>query len=71
MHLPEMDIFQTIIRQIVVGSLVDVSLCLDPVVIRQSIDLVDEHLKLDVGVDSEGFRNSGVEFGKGICVFIL
>lgn len=32
---------------------------------------MDEYFKFDVGVDFEGFRNSGVEFGKGICVFIL
>jgi hypothetical protein len=66
-----MDVFQTVVCQIVIGSLMDVPLCFYPVVIGQTIHFMDEHFKLNVGVDSEGFGDCGVEFGEGICVFIL
>lgn len=52
--LPEVQLVEAGICQVVVSSLVDVSLRLDLVVVWKAVHLVHEHLEVDVGVDSEG-----------------
>lgn len=51
---PEVELLQAGVRQVVVGSLVDVSLRLDLVVVGQTVDFMDEHLEVDVWIHPVG-----------------
>lgn len=59
-HSPEVKLLQADISQIVVGPLVDVSLRFYFVVVRQTVDFMYEHLKVDVRVDFVGSGHSEV-----------
>ena len=53
---------RTGVQQVVVGPLVDVALDVDPLVVRQAVHLVDEHLELDVGVHLVGLHHGLLQF---------
>jgi len=48
------ELLQAGVRQVVVSSLVDVSLRLDLVVVGQTVDFMDEHLEVDVWIHPVG-----------------
>lgn len=51
---PEVKLLQAGVCQVIIGPLVDVSLRLYLVVVRQTVHFVDEHLKVDVRVHFVG-----------------
>ena len=59
--LPQSQIFQTVVCQVIGSSLVYVPLRLDLVVVRQAVDFVNEDLELDARVDMECLCHCGVE----------
>jgi len=69
--LPEVQLLQAGIGQVVVGPLVDVPLGLDLVVVRQAVHLVDEHLEVDVRVDLVGPGHRQVKPAQRLDVVIL
>lgn len=66
-----MQLFQAGICQIIVGSLVDVPLRLDLVIIGQAIHFVNEDFKVDLGIDSVGPRHSEVKPAQSLYVVVL
>lgn len=66
-----MELLQTGICQVIIGSLMYVSLGLNLVIIRQAIHFVNENLKVDVRVHSEGSRDRQMKPAKGLYVVIL
>ena len=59
------------LAELVGHTLSDVSLHLDLVVVRQTVDLVNEHLELDVRVDLVCFDHGEVQHGQRVRVIVL
>lgn len=68
---PEVELLQTGICQVIIGSLMYVSLGLNLVIIRQAVHFVNENLKVDVWIYSEGSRDCQMQPAKGFYVVIL
>lgn len=52
--LPKMQFLQAGISQVIISSLVDISLRLNLVVVRQAVNFMDEHFEVDFGVYAIG-----------------
>lgn len=66
-----MKLLQAGVCQVVVGSLVDVPLGLDLVVVGQAVHFVNKHLKVDLGIDSVGPRHGEVKPAQSLHVVVL
>lgn len=66
-----MKLFQAGICQVVVGSLVDVPLCLDLVIVREAIHFVNKYFKVDLRIDSVGPWHGEVKPTQSLHVVIL
>lgn len=66
-----MQLFQASVCQIIIGSLMDVSLGLDLVIIREAVHFVDKHFKVDLWIDSVCPRNGEVKPAQGLHIIIL
>lgn len=68
---PQVDGLQAGVAQVVVGPFVNVSLLLDLVVVRQTVDFMNEHLKVDVWVYFVGSGHGEMQPAHGLRVVIL
>ena len=50
-HRPEQKVLKPRVVQVVVGSLVNVALSLDLVIVAQAVHFVNEHFELNVRID--------------------
>ena len=62
---------RTGVEEVVVRPLVDVALDVDPLVVRQSVHLMDEHLELDVGVHLVRLDHRLLELVQRVRVTVL
>lgn len=68
---PEVELFQAGVCQVIVGSLMNVSLRRYFVVVRQTVHFMDEHLKVDVRVHLVGARHGEMQPTQGLHVVVL
>lgn len=66
-----MQLFQAGVCQVVVGPLMDVSLGFDLVIVGEAVHFVDEHLEVDLWIDSVGPGHSEVKPAQGLHIIIL
>lgn len=55
--LPKVQFLQAGISQVIISPLVNIPLCLNFVVVRQAVNFMDEHFKVDFRVDAIGPRH--------------
>lgn len=68
---PQVYSLQAGVREVIVGSFVNVPLLLDLVVIWQAVHFVNEHLEVDVGVDLVGPGHREMQPAQSLHIVIL